>query len=54
VTAEVEPASRLVGEGGNRNAILKGDAAAPDGFDAERGCQFGRGGRAGTGRKQKP
>src|SRR5207249_4343594 len=52
--AEVEAASRLVGEGGNRNAILKRDAAAADGFDAERGCQFGRGRRAGTGRKQKP
>src|SRR5207248_10162102 len=52
--AEVEAASRLVGEGGNGNAILKGDAAAADGFEAERRCQFSRGCRAGTVREEKP
>src|SRR5436190_1066568 len=49
-----EAPSRLVGEGGDRKTILKGDAATADGLNAERRRQFGRGGRTGTGRKEQP
>src|ERR1700687_483300 len=53
-STEVETAPWLIGEGRDRDAVLKGDPVATNRLQAQGGGQFRRGLRTGAGREQEP